>query len=322
VIAIIAILAGILFPVFAGVREEARAAAARTELSIFNTAIHNYFGDEGTFPSNWNSLIQGGYLPNLTFSSVDDDVAQLSGYRFRLRPPSCDSCTAESPVIVEAKPLYAAISSINLYLHDDGKIESERDPELVKAQDKILADIKYDAAIAIAKAVKEFGGTDTAGAVNSVTDKDKEVAWTLLTRNDGDFDRHDMVALSKTIGVPACQEFIQKSTSGHLKIGEAGAADDVKVTEGLGQALPEDWFKELFGWDYFFQLAGQIEHGGLQRALLALGEAAQRGESRDPSNAGELYDAIEQWVSAQEKNGTLDTATAAKIREFLSIRRL
>jgi prepilin-type N-terminal cleavage/methylation domain-containing protein len=327
ILAVLAVLALFAAPMFARFRQDSAINLGKGNLSNILLGMHNYRDAEGVIPTNWNQLRDGGYIDGTYFVAADGSSAVKDGYRYTLRLGGCDSesgCAAdESPILVDAKPLSAAISSVDLTIQDDGTVKTLVDAEKVKEQDKVLAAVKQDAAQAAIKAVAEYGGTDVAGALNSVSDEHVKDAVEIITGGDMKFDKDDLSRLAGPASEPqsALQEFSRK-VQVKLEIGTAGEADDVQVEFAEDFELPADWQASLFDWNYYIALVEQIEGKGPRTALLSLGAAAAKGEERSRSSADELYAAIEKQVNALERSGIVSTAIAAKIREFLSVRRL
>ena len=58
VVAILAIMAALVLPRFAGSTEKARIAAAKTQIANFSTALNRYETDTGNYPRDLQSLLQ------------------------------------------------------------------------------------------------------------------------------------------------------------------------------------------------------------------------------------------------------------------------
>lgn len=89
VIAIIAVLAAILFPVFNRSRESARQAACRGNLHAIAMALRNYCTDEGSYPPPYDAvyglggvtqLYLSGYLGSVKVLRCPDDGTSLEEY--------------------------------------------------------------------------------------------------------------------------------------------------------------------------------------------------------------------------------------------------
>jgi prepilin-type N-terminal cleavage/methylation domain-containing protein len=323
IVAIFGLLALFVFPAFQAARETAANNLARSNLQIVLTGIHNYQDAEEGVPINWLQLRDGGYIDDSFLVADDGSSAVKDGYRFTLTGEAIAALSGtKSPIVCECKPLSPAISSVDHAIADSGEVKSIADAEKVKARQKIVAEVEQEAVKAIVKVLADFGQTDVAGAVNSVGEEDQQLAKVIITSGSGKFGKQDLAALAGTDVEPKNElEKFARMLQEKAAIGSGGKADDVEVEVGEDVKLKEDWFRTLFSWDYYIDLVEQIEARGPRTALMRTGAAAAAAED-DANHAPRLYDAIEKQVGALERSGMIETALAAALRRFLSVRRL
>lgn len=74
VLALIALLASVIAPVLTGSIVRAREAALKEDLQVMRKAIDGYYGDQGEYPPDLDTLVQKRYLRRLPVDPLTERV--------------------------------------------------------------------------------------------------------------------------------------------------------------------------------------------------------------------------------------------------------
>ena len=90
VVALMAVLAGVLSPMFYGSQESAKRAKAQTEIDAIASAVRAYYSDKGSFDDGTGAnidldhLVENGYLPQNKNDPWATPAEATKGYKYGL----------------------------------------------------------------------------------------------------------------------------------------------------------------------------------------------------------------------------------------------
>jgi prepilin-type N-terminal cleavage/methylation domain-containing protein len=343
VIAVATALMGILLPVFQTLRLRRIEEAMPNNLKAIDLALHNYEEANSVVPNRWSdlmpeldgsfdlegdTLLKDGYVFYLE-NTADGDVALAETTLTKtIKEPAAKKTRGKLQVVAE--PYSEWFGSKTYFLdHRDGGIKSKDDPKLVAARQQGMLELQKEGTKQIVAATKELiaGTPDDETVVQFLKefpDGLKQGAIDYVAGGDGKVTLDDVAALAGNEAEPPkdrLEELVRywKAKTDYGKANETtDGSNGVEITTA-GLSLPP---KDTLTWDVFRQLViDYVEEAGPQVALLAVADAAQQAEQKNPKAAQAQLDVLLKLIdTALFTDRILSVENAAELRQFVDFR--